>query len=71
MRIKTIITIMLITLGIIVLTYSGITFKTRSKPIDVLGVHITTTKKHFIPPIAGAVMLISGVGLLVVTYKKK
>ncbi len=32
--------IALIVLGIVVLAYSGLTFKTRGKPIDFLGIHV-------------------------------
>ena len=58
------IAIILIALGIVVLAYSGITYKTRGKPVDVLGVHVETTNSHFIPPVAGALALVGGVLLL-------
>jgi hypothetical protein len=61
--------IILIVLGLVVLAYSGITFKTPGKPIDVLGAHIETTNSHFIPPVAGAIALAVGVVLLVVRPK--
>jgi hypothetical protein len=61
--------IILIVLGLVVLAYSGITFKTPGKPIDVLGAHIETTHSHFIPPVAGAIALAVGVVLLVVKPK--
>ena len=62
--------IVLIALGLVVLAYSGITFKTPGKPIDFLGIHIETTHSHFIPPVAGALALAGGVVLLVVGAKK-
>jgi hypothetical protein len=55
----------LIALGIVVLAYSGITYKTPGKPVDFLGAHIETTHTHFIPPIAGALALAGGLVLLV------
>jgi nitrate reductase gamma subunit len=61
--------IILIVLGLVVLAYSGITFKTPGKPIDVLGAHIETTHSHFIPPVAGGIALAVGVVLLVVRPK--
>jgi hypothetical protein len=61
--------IILIVLGLVVLAYSGITFKTPGKPIDVLGAHIETTHSHFIPPVAGAIALAVGVVLLVMRPK--
>jgi hypothetical protein len=59
----------LIGLGIVVLAYSGITFKTPGKPVDFLGVHIETTHSHFIPPVAGALVLVGGIVLLVANPK--
>jgi hypothetical protein len=56
--------IALITLGIVVLAYSGITYRTPGRSADVLGVHVETTHSHFIPPAAGAVALVVGVVLL-------
>jgi hypothetical protein len=55
----------LIALGVIVLAYSGITFKTPGKPIDFLGIHIATTNSHFVPPVVGAIALVGGIVLLV------
>jgi hypothetical protein len=66
MNTKTIIAVLLVTLGIVVLAYSGITFSTPGKPIDFLGMHIETTHSHFIPPVAGALALVGGILLLVV-----
>jgi hypothetical protein len=66
MNTKTIIAVLLITVGIVVLAYAGITFSTPGKPIDFLGMHIETTHSHFVPPVAGALALVGGVLLLVV-----
>jgi len=62
--------IILIALGIVVLAYSGITFKTPGKPINILGAHIETTHSHFVPPVAGALALAGGVVLLIVGAKR-
>lgn len=66
MNTKTIVAVALIALGVVVLAYSGITFKTPGKPVDFLGIHIETTDSHFIPPVAGALALVGGIVLLVV-----
>jgi hypothetical protein len=66
MNMKTIFSILLITLGIVVLAYSGLSFTTPGKTINFLGLHVTTTDNHFIPPAAGALMLVGGIVLLVV-----
>ena len=58
------IAMILIAFGIVVLAYSGITYKTSGKPVDVLGVHVETTRTHYIPPVAGALALAGGVALL-------
>jgi hypothetical protein len=69
MNMKTIASILLITLGIVVLAYSGLSFTTPGKPIEFLGVHIATTDSHFIPPAIGALMLVGGIVLLLVKPK--
>ena len=66
---KTIFAVGLITLGIVVLAYSGLSFKTPGQPIDFLGIHIATTESHFIPPAVGALMLVGGIVLLLVRPK--
>ena len=66
MNTKTIIAAILIALGIVVLAYSGLSFKTPGKPIDFLGMHVETTHSHFIPPVAGMIALVGGIVLLVV-----
>jgi len=63
---KTIVAVILVTLGIVVLAYSGITFKTPGKPVEFLGMHIETTDSHYIPPVVGALALVGGIMLLVV-----
>ena len=71
MRQKTIIAGILIVIGIVVLAYSGITYKTRGEPVDIGPLHIETTKSHFIPPVVGAVSLVGGIVLLVLGIKKE
>jgi uncharacterized membrane protein YdcZ (DUF606 family) len=66
MNTKTIAAVLLITLGIVVLAYSGLSFTTPGKTIDFLGLHITTTDSHFIPPAMGALALVGGIVLLLV-----
>jgi hypothetical protein len=69
MNTKNIIAVLLITLGIVVLAYSGLSFKTPGEPINFLGMHIATTDSHFIPPAVGALMLVGGIVLLIVKPK--
>jgi hypothetical protein len=61
---KSIFAAALITLGIVVLAYSGLSFTTPGEPINFLGMHIATTDSHFIPPAVGALMLVGGIVLL-------
>jgi hypothetical protein len=68
---RKLVAIILIVLGIVVLAYSGISFSTRGKPIDIGSVHIETTRRHFIPPVAGAIALVSGLALFVAGNKKE
>ena len=69
MNTKTIVAVILVTLGIVVLAYSGISFKTPGKPIEFLGMHMETTHSHFIPPVVGALALLGGIVLLLVKPK--
>ena len=66
MNTKSIVAVILVALGIVVLAYSGITFKTPGRPVEFLGLHIETTHSHFIPPFVGALALVGGLVLLVV-----
>jgi len=70
MNTKTIVAVILIALGVVVLAYSGISFKTPGKPVEFLGMHIETTDNHFIPPVVGALALVGGIVLLVVNPKR-
>ena len=70
MNTKTVIAVILVTLGIVVLAYSGITFKTPGKPVEFLGMHFETTVSHFISPAVGAIALVGGIVLLLVNPKR-
>ncbi|MGB7748715.1 MAG: DUF3185 domain-containing protein [Verrucomicrobiia bacterium] len=70
MNAKNIVAVVLVTLGIVVLAYSGITFTTPGKPVEFLGMHFATTDSHFIPPVVGALALVGGIVLLVVNPKR-
>lgn len=67
---RQIIAVVLVAVGIVVLAYSGITVKTRGKPVDIGPVHVETTRRHFIPPVAGAMALAGGILLWVVGGKR-
>jgi hypothetical protein len=70
MNTKTIIAVLLVTLGVVVLAYSGITFTTPGKPVNFLGIHFETTVSHSIPPVVGALALVGGVVLLIVNPRR-
>jgi len=69
MNIKTIVAVLLVTVGLVVLAYSGISFTTPGQPVNFLGLHIETTESHFIPPIFGAFALVGGIILFLVNPK--
>lgn len=71
MNAKTIVALLLVTLGIVVLAYSGVSFTTPGKTVEFLGLHIGTTVSHFIPPVAGAIALVGGILLLLVSSRLK
>jgi hypothetical protein len=66
MNVKTIIAALLITVGIVILAYSGITFTTPGETIQFFGLRVETTNSHFIPPVVGALALVGGIVLLLV-----
>ena len=70
MNTKTIVAVLLVSLGVVVLAYSGITFTTPGKPVDFLGMHFETTDSHFIPPVVGAFALVGGIVLLLVKPRR-
>ena len=57
---------LLITVGVVVLAYSGISFTTPGKSVEFLGMRIETIDNHFIPPVAGALALVGGIVMLVI-----
>ena len=64
--------IVLIVVGIIMFSYEGVvTYRTRDKIIEAGSVQVTAEKTHKInvPPVLGAVALISGVAVLVGSAK--
>lgn len=64
MNAKTILAGILITFGIVILAYSGISFTTPGETIQFLGLRLETTDNHFIPPVVGAFALVGGIVLL-------
>ena len=70
MKPKALVAGILIVVGIVVLAYSGITYRTRGRPVDIGPLHVETTKSHFIPPVVGAVALVGGIMLVVLDPRK-
>jgi UDP-N-acetylmuramyl pentapeptide phosphotransferase/UDP-N-acetylglucosamine-1-phosphate transferase len=63
--------ILLIVLGVIALTYQGITYTTQKKVVDVGPIHATKDEHKTIPlpPVLGGMALVAGVALLMVGGK--
>ncbi len=72
MRLRIIIAIVLIVLGVAALAYQGITYTTREKVVDIGPIQMTAEKSKTIPlpPILGGLALAGGIVLLVVGYRK-
>ena len=72
MKIRILIGIILIVIGIVALAYQGITYTTMDKVIDIGPIHLTAekTKTLPLPPIVGGVALVGGIVLLVLGNKK-
>jgi hypothetical protein len=69
MNIKTIGSVLLVSLGLLVLAYSAMSFRTGGKPVDFLGMRFETTGSNYVPLVAGAVVLICGIALYMVKAK--
>lgn len=63
---KTILAGVLIAVGILLLAYQTITYKTRDTAIDLGPLQVTTEKTRTLPlpPIVGGIVLLGGVALL-------
>jgi uncharacterized membrane protein len=72
MKPATIVGIVLILLGIVALSYNRITYTTKEKIVDIGPIEATAEKEKSIPlpPLLGGLLLIAGVGLVAVGYKK-
>lgn len=64
--------IVLIVLGVVGVLYGGFTWTTKDKVVDLGPVEVTKDEKHSVPlpPIAGAVSLIAGTALIVMSGRK-
>jgi hypothetical protein len=72
MRLKIIIAIILIAVGIVAFAYQGINYTTREKVVDIGPIQMTADKTKTIPlpPIVGAIALVGGIVLLVTGSRK-
>lgn len=70
---KTILAIILISVGVVAFAYQGITYTTREKVVDLGPLQMTAekTKTLPLPPIIGAVAIVGGIVLLVVGHRKE
>jgi UDP-N-acetylmuramyl pentapeptide phosphotransferase/UDP-N-acetylglucosamine-1-phosphate transferase len=63
--------ILMIILGVVALTYQGITYTTTEKAIDIGPLQITAERTHTLPllPILGGIAIVGGVVLLLVSRR--
>jgi hypothetical protein len=64
--------VLLILLGALALSYQGFSYVTRDKVVDIGPVEVTAEKHKtvFLPPVLGAVVLASGIALLLTSSRK-
>ncbi|HKW03189.1 MAG TPA: hypothetical protein VJN96_25410 [Vicinamibacterales bacterium] len=64
--------IVLIVLGVVGVLYGGFTWTTKDKVVDLGPLEVSTEKTHSLPlpPIAGALSLIAGTALVVMSGRK-
>ena len=67
MKTNTVLAVILIAIGILALTYQGITYTTREKVLDLGPLQMTAEQKKTLPlpPVVGIVALVGGIVLLV------
>jgi hypothetical protein len=67
MKSASIVGILLIVLGVIALTYQGITYTTKKKVLDIGPIQATKEEHKTIPlpPILGGIALVGGIALLI------
>jgi hypothetical protein len=72
MRTNTLIAVILIAVGIVAFAYQGISYTTREKVVDLGPIQLSADKTRTLPlpPIVGAVALVGGIALLVMSRKK-
>jgi hypothetical protein len=72
MRTNTLIAVILIAVGIVAFAYQGISYTTREKVVDLGPIQLSADKKRTLPlpPIVGAIALVGGIALLVMSRKK-
>src|SRR4029453_6081768 len=66
------IAVVLILLGALALGYQGFSYVTRDKVVDIGPLEVTAEKHKtvFLPPVLGAVVLVSGIALLLTSARK-
>jgi hypothetical protein len=70
LKTKTVIAVILVTLGVGVFAYLGLSFTAAEQPVYFLGMNIESTARHFIPPAVGTIALVAGIVLLLVEPKR-
>lgn len=65
--------IILIVLGVIGLAYGGITYTRRRDTVNLGPISATVTQRQTfpIPPVAGAIALVAGIGLLIAGGRRR
>lgn len=73
MKIKILIAVILIAIGIVAFGYQGITYTSREKVVDIGSLEISKEKTNTLPlpPIVGGVSLVGGILLLISENKKR
>jgi len=64
--------IVLIIVGALAVVYQGFSYVTRDKVIDIGPVEVTAEKQKtvFLPPVLGAVVLVTGIALLLTSSRQ-
>jgi len=72
MKNMAIVGVLLVLLGVAALVYQGITYTSRETVIDIGPIHATADRQKTVPlpPVLGALAVVGGVALLVVSLRR-
>jgi hypothetical protein len=70
MRLTAVVGVVLIVLGVVVLASNGVSYTKERHSTDIGPLQVSTAKKGFVSPAAGAIAIVAGIVLVVVGRRR-